>query len=100
MRGMKPYSEDLRTRIVRAVEDGMPQVLSCPPLRREPLLRQALPRDRPARSVAGAEEGGRKRPPKIDQNAHKLLEEDVEERPAATVAERRRFLESAPRARS
>ena len=33
------------------------------------------------------------RPPKIDQNAEKLLEEEVKERPAATVAERCRFLE-------
>lgn len=34
------------------------------------------------------------RPPKIDETAHKLLEEDVKERPAATVPDRRRLLES------
>jgi transposase len=33
------------------------------------------------------------RPPKIDENAEKLLEEDIEERPPAAVSERRRFLE-------
>ena len=33
------------------------------------------------------------RPPKIDQTTEKLLGEDVKERPVATIAERRRFLE-------
>ena len=36
---------------------------------------------------------GSGRPPKIDETAEKLLEEDVKERPAATVSDRRRFLE-------
>ena len=36
---------------------------------------------------------GTGRPPKIDQTAKKLLEEDIKERPAASIAERRRFLE-------
>ena len=36
--------------------------------------------------------GGR-RPPKTNQTTEKLLEEDVKERPAATVSERRRFLQ-------
>jgi transposase len=31
--------------------------------------------------------------PKVDQNTQRLLESDVKERPATTVAERRRFLE-------
>ena len=42
-------------------------------------------------SLAPRKGGGR--PPKIDQTAEKLLQEDVKERPAATVSERRRFLE-------
>ncbi len=33
------------------------------------------------------------RPPKVDETVKKLLEEDAEKRPAATVPERRRFLE-------
>ena len=33
------------------------------------------------------------RAPKIDESARRLLEEDVRERPAATVKERRRFPE-------
>ncbi len=36
---------------------------------------------------------GTGRPPNIDENAKRLLEEDVTERPAATVSDRRRFLE-------
>src|SRR5215207_584028 len=36
---------------------------------------------------------GTGRPPKIHETAKKLLEEDIKERPAATAAERRRFLE-------
>jgi len=42
-------------------------------------------------SLAPRKGGGR--PPKTDQTTEKLLKEDVEERPAATVSERRRFLE-------
>ena len=42
-------------------------------------------------SLAPSKGGGR--PPKIDESAHKLLEEDVQERPAATVSVRRHFLE-------
>ncbi len=33
------------------------------------------------------------RPPKVDQSTEKLLEGDVQKRPAATVSERRCFLE-------
>ena len=44
-------------------------------------------------SLAPRKGGGR--PPKADETIRKLLEEDVKERPAATVKERRRFLEHA-----
>jgi transposase len=51
------------------------------------------------RNVRVAERGasitpkkGGDRPPKTDETTRKLLEEDVEERPAATVYERCRFL--------
>ena len=49
-------------------------------------------------SLAPRKKGGG-RPPKTDQSTEKLLREDVKERPAATVSERRQFLESASRAR-
>jgi hypothetical protein len=42
-------------------------------------------------SLAPRQGGGR--PPKTDDTAEKLLEEDAKERPTATVSERRRFLE-------
>jgi transposase len=35
------------------------------------------------------------RPPKADETTRKLLEEDVKERPALTIKERRHFLEHA-----
>jgi transposase len=92
MQGMKPYSEDLRRSIVRAVEDGMSKStaarlfgVSLSSVKRYLRIAQ--------RGVSLAPRKGGGRPPKIDQTAEKLLEEDVKERPAATVAERRRFLE-------
>ncbi|HZB83491.1 MAG TPA: helix-turn-helix domain-containing protein [Rubrobacteraceae bacterium] len=91
---MRAYSGDLRTKIVQAVEQrGMPKeqaarlfgvsVFSVKRYAR--LARQGL-------SLAPGKGGGR--PPKSDEAMRKLLEEDVEKRPAATVAERRRFLEN------
>ena len=44
-------------------------------------------------SLAPGKGGGR--PPKADEITRKLLEEDVKERPGATVADRRRFVHSA-----
>jgi transposase len=92
MQAMKPYSEDLRVRIVRAVRGGTSKSaaarlfgVSLSSVKR--YLRIA---ERGA-SLAPRKGGGR--PPKTDQAAEKLLEEDVAERPAATVSERRRFLE-------
>ena len=92
MQAMKTYSEDLRTRIVRAVEGGMSKSaaarlfgVSLSSVKR--YLRRA------ERGMPLAPRKGGGRPPKIDQTAEKLLKEDVKERPAATVSERRRFLE-------
>jgi transposase len=92
MQGMKPYSEDLRKAIVRAVEDGMPKSaaarlfgVSLSSVKRYARIAQ--------RGVSLAPRKGGGRPPKIDRTTQKLLEGDVEERPAATVAERCRFLE-------
>ena len=89
---MKPYSEDLRTRIVRAVEGGMSKSaaarlfgVSLSSVKR--YLRRA------ERGMPLAPRKGGGRPPKIDRTAEKLLKEDVKERPAATVYERRRFLQ-------
>ena len=94
MRGMKPYSEDLRRSIVRAVEGGTSKSaaarlfgVSLSSVKRYLRIAQR------GASLAPKKGGGR--PPKTDQSTQKLLEEDVKERPAATVSERRRFLEHA-----
>ena len=92
IQGMKPYSEDLRTSIVRAVEDGTSKSaaarlfgVSLSSVKRYLRIAQ--------RGVSLAPRKGGGRPPKTDQITEKLLEEDVKERPAATVSDRRRFLE-------
>jgi transposase len=92
MRSMKPYSEDLRRSIVQAVEGGTSKSaaarlfgVSLSSVKRYSRIVQR------GASLAPKKGGGR--PPKTDQTAEKLLEEDVKERPAATVSERRRFLE-------
>ena len=91
---MKPYSEDLRVRIVKAVEDGMSKSgtarlfgVSLSSVKRYARIAE---RGEPLRPRKG---GGR--PPKAGRSTRKLLEEDVKERPAATVKERRHFLEHA-----
>ena len=97
LQGMKLYSEDLRKRIVRDVEGGTSKSaaarlfgVSLSSVKRYLRLGE---REMP---LAPRKRGGR--PPNTDQTAQKLLKEDVKERPAATVFERRRFLEP-PRAR-
>ena len=89
---MKAYSEDLRQKIVEATERGVSKAqaarlfgVSLSSVKR--YVRLA----RRGGSLAPGKGSGR--PPKIDENAKKLLQKDVEERPAATVSERRRFLE-------
>ena len=93
MQSMKPYSEDLRTRIVRAVQAGMSKSgaarlfgVSLSSVKR---YARIASRGEPLEPRKG---GGR--PPKTDEITKKLLEEDVKDRPGATVSERRRFLES------
>ncbi len=91
---MKPYSEDLRVRIVRAVQEGMSKSgtahlfgVSLSSVKR--YMRIA----RRGESLTPRKGGGR--PPKADETTRRLLEADVKERPTATVSERRRFLEHA-----
>ena len=89
---MKPYSEDLRTRIVQAVREGMPKS--------EAARFFSVSLSSVKRYVGIANRGssleprkGGGRPPKTDETAKKLLEEDIRTRPAGTVSQRRRFLE-------
>ena len=92
MQAMRPYSEDLRTRIVQALRSGMSKSASARlfGVSLSSVKRYGRIADRGA-SLAPSKGGGR--PPKADEVTRKLLEADVEERPAATVSERRRFLE-------
>jgi transposase len=89
---MKPYSEDLRTRIVQTVQAGTSKSeaarlfgVSLSSVKR---YMRIASRGEPL----GPRKGGG-RPPKTDEVTKKLLQEDVKERPAATVSERRSFLE-------
>ena len=88
---MNAYSEDLRKKIVEAVERGTPKsevarafgvgVSS---------VKRYVATARAGRSLAPKRRPGSK--PKMDEGARRLLEADVEERPASTLPERREFL--------
>jgi transposase len=91
--GMKSYSEDLRRKIVAAVERGMSKTqaarlfdVSLSSVKRYSRMahrgNSLAPKERPGRA------------PKVDEKTKKLLIEDMKERPAAIIAERIRFLES------
>jgi transposase len=89
---MKAYSEDLRQKIVQALGRGMSKSqaarlfgVSLSSVKRYAKLA------REESSLSPKKGGGR--PPKVDEDATKLLEKDVKERPAITVSDRRRFLE-------
>ena len=93
MQPMKPYSEDLRLRIVQAVRDGMSKSATARffGVSLSSVKRYARIANRGA-SLEPRKGGGR--PPKTNETMKKLLEEDVKERPAATVRDRRLFLQS------
>jgi transposase len=90
---MRAYSEDLRKKIVTALEQrGMSKAEAA---RTFDVSLSSVKRY--ARSVR---QGGSLAPKKspgrpriVDEKAQVLLEEDVKERPAATISQRRRFLE-------
>jgi transposase len=90
---MKSYSEDLRHKIVAAVERGMPKTqaarlfdVSLSSVKR--YARMA----RQGNSLAPKKRPGRA--PKVDEKVKKLLDQDMKEHPAATIAERISFLEN------
>jgi transposase len=89
---MRAYSEDLRKKVVEAVKRGMKK---C-----EAAYTFGLSLSSVKRYVGAACEGRSLRPkkrpgmrPKIDNNGRRLLEADLQERPAATLSQRREFLE-------
>jgi transposase len=85
------YSEDLRKQIIEALKRGMTKT--------EAARAFSVSRSSVKRYAELAQEGRplapKKRPgskPKIDEAARTLLEADVEERPSATLSERREYL--------
>ncbi len=90
---MKPYSKDLRVRIVQALRDGMSKSAAARlfGVSLSSVKRYARIANRGA-SLEPGKGGGR--PPKTNETMKKLLEEDVKERPAATVCDRRLFLQN------
>ena len=90
---MKSYSEDLRKKIVAAVE--------CGTFKSETARLFGVSLSSVKRYVRMASSGEslapKKRPgraPKADESTKRLLNEDMKERPAATIAQRIRFLQS------
>jgi transposase len=88
---MNAYSLDLRKKIVEAKERGTPTA--------EVAKTFGVGLSTVKRYAAAAREGKplapKKRPgskPKLDEAARKLLEADLQERPAATLPQRREFL--------
>jgi transposase len=88
---MNAYSLDLRKKIVEAKERGMPtsEVARAFGVGVSTVKRYAATA-RQGRPLAPKKHPGSK--PKIDEGARRLLEADLEERPAATLPERREFL--------
>jgi transposase len=89
---MKAYSEDLRRKIVDALKRGMTKSeaaglfgVSLSSVKRFARI------DRQGGSLAPRKPPGR--PPKSDDTIGRLLEADLADRPAATAAQRRRYLE-------
>src|ERR671910_2684862 len=90
---MYVYSEDLRKKIVEAKQRGTPTV--------EVARTFGVGLSSVKRYAKRAREGGSLRPkkspgrpPKADERARRLLEADLQERPAATLSERREYLRS------
>ena len=88
---MNAYSEDLREKIVEALERGMGKSqaartfsVSLSSVKRYAKLAEE------GRSLAPKKRPGSK--PKLDQRASKLLEEDLKERPFITLQQRCEYL--------
>jgi transposase len=89
---MNAYSEDLRRKIADAVERGMfkSEVARLFGVSLSSVQRYVR-MVREGRSLSPRKAPGKR--PKIDERARRLLEADLKERPAATLAQRCWFLE-------
>jgi transposase len=88
---MNAYSEDLRKKIVEAVERGMPKIAAARTLSVGiSSVKRYVTTARQGRSLAPKKRPGSE--PKLDESARRLLEADLQERPTATLPQRREFL--------
>ena len=93
-REMKAYSADLRQKVVQAVQQrgtSKSQAARLFGISLSSVKRYTTLASR-GESLTPRKGGGR--PPIADETTERLLEEDIRARPAATVKERRHFLES------
>ena len=89
---MRAYSEDLRRKIVAAIERGMPKAQAARTF--DVSLSSVKRYSRIARKGGSLEpKKSPGRPHKVGEEAKVLLEKDVVERPIASIAQSRRFLE-------
>ena len=89
---MNAYSEDLRKKIVEAAERGTPKAEVARAFGvGVSSVKRYVATAREGRSLAPKRRPGSK--PKVGEAARRLLEADLEERPAATLPQRRQFLE-------
>jgi len=89
---MKPYSEDLRQKVVQAVEQRGTSKSEAARLFSISLSSVKRYTRLASRGEPLTPRKGGGRPPKADELTRKLLEDDISTRPAATVEERCRFL--------
>ena len=89
---MKAYSEDLRRKIVQAVGGGMGKREVARTLGVSPSsIKRYVGMAHQGRSLTPKKPPGLR--PKIDEQGKRLLQADLEERPAATLPQRREFLQ-------
>ena len=90
---MNAYSEDLRRKIVEALERGMPKAEAARAFGGVvgiSSVKRYVATYREGRSLAPKRRPGSK--PKLDEGTKRLLEADLEEHPTATLPQRREFL--------
>jgi transposase len=90
---MKAYSEDLRRKIVDAIERGMPKAQATRTfgVGISTVKRYATKAQKGEPLEPGKAPGKR---PKMDERVSKLLEEDLQERPFATLRQRCEYVEA------
>jgi transposase len=88
---MNAYSEDLRKKIVEAVERGMPKIEAARTFGVGiSSVKRYVATYREGRSLTPKKRPGSK--PKLDEGARKLLEANLEDHPEATLSQRCEFL--------